>query len=178
MAARNAVTSAESKRLARSRGRAGRIGVRPDRFERLLGVGSQQQPDEAPSEFVTGRLVRFCRCIRSTTSARRALGRPADRPAGRCMSAGEKTCGGSNNRPVHGGTCPGLCETANPGCSTAHLLHTEVLCGVRSLCSSQEDAPVRMLGTGLGDTLRDDRECAVSRRGNKKGHLLAFSKAL
>jgi hypothetical protein len=35
-----------------------------------------------------------------------------------------------------------------------------------------------MLGTDLGDRLRDDRATYVRRRGNKKGHLLAFREAL
>jgi hypothetical protein len=35
-----------------------------------------------------------------------------------------------------------------------------------------------MLGTDLGDRLRDARAMYVRRRGNKKGHLLAFCEAL
>ena len=35
-----------------------------------------------------------------------------------------------------------------------------------------------MLGTDLGDRLRDDRAMYVRRHGNKKGHLLAFREAL
>jgi hypothetical protein len=52
-----------------------------------------------------------------------------------------------------------------------------VLCRLRSVCSSQEDARARTLGTDLGDRLLG-REPAVSCRGNKKGHLLAFSESL
>jgi hypothetical protein len=79
LAARNAVTSAESKRLARSRGRAGRFGVRPDRFERLLGVGSQQQPDEAPVG-VCDREVGQVLSAHPFDDVRQASARPAGRP--------------------------------------------------------------------------------------------------
>ena len=47
-----------------------------------------------------------------------------------------------------------------------------------SLCPSQTVAACVMLGTDLGDRLRVAQELIVLRRGNKKGHLLAFSKAL
>src|SRR5262245_47369644 len=39
-------------------------------------------------------------------------------------------------------------------------------------------ARTRTLGASLGDRLRVAQDMVVSRRGNKKGHLLAFSKAL
>jgi hypothetical protein len=60
----------------------------------------------------------------------------------------------------------------------AALLHTEVLCGHGSVCSSQESAVGLMLGTSLGDRLRDAQARCVGGRGNKKGHLLAFLEAL
>ncbi len=59
-----------------------------------------------------------------------------------------------------------------------HLPVTEVLCEFGSICSSQLGTPATMLGTGFGDRPRGLRATLESFRGNKKGHLLAFYRAL
>jgi hypothetical protein len=51
------------------------------------------------------------------------------------------------------------------------LPFTAVLDEVRCLCSSQDRRAPTMLGTDLGDRLRDARAMFVRDRGNKKGHL-------
>jgi hypothetical protein len=51
-----------------------------------------------------------------------------------------------------------------------YLPTKEVLDEVRRLCLSQDCRAPAMVGTDLGDRLRDARAMYVRRRGNKKGH--------
>jgi hypothetical protein len=87
-----------------------------------------------------------------------------------------------SHRTPQGDACANareLCTTDDPLMDDSWGTSSpEVLCALRSVCSSQEDARARTLGTGFGDRLRVSRDTAVSLRGNKKGHLLAFSRAL
>ena len=56
-----------------------------------------------------------------------------------------------------------------------YLLFMEVLDEVRRLCLSQDCTASAMLGTDLGDRLRDALErCTYAVEATKKGHLLAF----
>src|SRR5262245_33840805 len=62
--------------------------------------------------------------------------------------------------------------------AVAHLPTREVRYDPDSLCSSQTHAACVMLGTDLGDRLRDGRAMGVCSGSNKKGHLLGFCEAL
>ena len=59
-----------------------------------------------------------------------------------------------------------------------HLPLTEVLCALRSLCSSRTFDVFPWLGTGSGDGFSARVRWPRAIRGNKKGHLLAFPEAL
>jgi hypothetical protein len=59
-------------------------------------------------------------------------------------------------------------------CGCRYLLSTEVLRDLRSVCLSHVESVCAMLGSGLGDRLRDERAMGVHCSDNKKGHLLAF----
>ena len=58
------------------------------------------------------------------------------------------------------------------------LPFAEVLYVRQTLCWSQVATAPAALGTGSGDRLRAPQGSTGSHEGNKKGHLLAFSKAL
>src|SRR5439155_20257178 len=64
----------------------------------------------------------------------------------------------------------GGCHTVDP------LPSMEVLDRVKSLCSSHDLRAAEMLGTGLGDRLRDDRAMFVRSRGNKNAICWPFLK--